>query len=45
MNEHEKVEHLIAYLHALAQVSAKSDVKVFSEIQRTIKMIDELLNK
>jgi hypothetical protein len=45
MNDQEKLSHLIDYLKALAEISEKSDVKVFSEITRTIKEIDKLINQ
>ncbi|MFD0827098.1 hypothetical protein ACT8ZR_15775 [Neobacillus sp. M.A.Huq-85] len=45
MNEKEKLGYLIAYLQALAEISQKSEVKVFSEIKRVIKEIEELIKK
>lgn len=45
MSEKETVQSLIAYLQALSEVSKNSEVKVFSEIQRTISKIEKLINK
>jgi len=45
MNESNRVELLISYLSALAEVSRSSNVKVFSEIQRTIDAIESELKK
>lgn len=44
MSEMDKIMPLIAYLHALANVNEKSDVKVFTEIKRTVQKLEELLN-
>jgi hypothetical protein len=43
VNKKEKIHALIAYLQVLTQVS-KCDVRVYDEIRRTVKQIDELLN-
>lgn len=44
MNEKDKLSYLIDYLKALAEISDKSEVKVFSEITRTIKEIEKIIN-
>lgn len=44
MNKNEKIHALIAYLQVLTQVS-KCDVRVYDEMRRTIKKLEELLNE
>lgn len=43
MTDYERVNALIAYLHALVEIS-KSDVRVYDEIRRAVKKLDQLLN-
>lgn len=45
MSGQTKIDLLISYLAALAEVSKSSGVKVFAEIQRTIEKIENELRE
>lgn len=45
MDKKETVASLIAYLHALCDVSQNSEVRVFTEIKRTVAKIEKLLEQ
>ncbi|WP_423410245.1 hypothetical protein AABM38_10090 [Heyndrickxia sp. MSNUG] len=44
-DKRETIASLVSYLQALVEVSKHTDVRVFSEVKRTIGQIEKIINE